>query len=234
MLRITALSEIGALVGDPGRANMLLALLNGRALTAQELATHAGVTPQTASVHLAKLLSAGLISMERQGRQHYHRLASAQVATMLEAMAQVAVADPSLARPGRSNPKDLGLRSARTCYDHLAGRLGVAVADSMVIRRYVAFDHDGGAVTPAGKRFLHGFGIDVQASARSNRPFCRPCQDWSENRPHLAGTLGAEIMRKSFSLGWIRRLEGSRAVAVTPAGQQGFRRVFEISPDRWT
>jgi DNA-binding transcriptional ArsR family regulator len=236
MVRTAALSEIGALVGDPGRANMLLALLNGRALTAQELAGHAGVTPQTASVHLAKLLAAGLIVMERQGRHRHHRIASAQVARMLETMAQVAAADSVLLRSGRVrlNPKDLALRAARTCYDHLAGKLGVALADSMVSRQFIEFDLDGAVVTTAGKTFLREFGIDTDAAARGNRAFCRPCQDWSERRPHLAGVVGAEIMHKGFALGWVRRLEGTRAVTVTPAGQQGFPQVFGVSHDSWT
>jgi DNA-binding transcriptional ArsR family regulator len=231
MVRTAALAEIGALVGDPGRANMLAALLNGRALTAKELADHAGVTPQTASGHLAKLLAAGLISMEQQGRHHYHRLASPEVAAMLESMMQVAAEPPAHGRkPVRVGPRDAALRAARTCYDHLAGRLGVALSDSLIRRDLVEFEPDGGAVTPAGKAFLADFGIDIDAPSRSSRVFCRPCLDWSERRPHLAGALGAEIMNRSFSLGWIRRLEGTRAVAVTPSGQQGFRRLFEISP----
>jgi DNA-binding transcriptional ArsR family regulator len=205
--------------------------LNGRALTAQELAAHAGVSPQTASVHLARLMGAGLISMERRGRHHYHRLASAQVAAMLEAMAQVAAGDSHSvgSRPVRLNPKDLALRAARTCYDHLAGKLGVALATSMTSRQFVDFDLDGGALTSPGEKFLREFGIDIDASARSNRIFCRLCQDWSERQPHLAGAVGAEIMRRGFALGWIRRIEGTRAVTVTPAGQQGFRRVFDVS-----
>jgi DNA-binding transcriptional ArsR family regulator len=226
-MRTAALAEIGALVGDPGRANMLAALIDGRALTARELADHAGVTPQTASGHLARLVTAGLIKVEPQGRHRYHRLASAEVAAMLESMMQIANAAPS--RPIRLGPKDEALRAARSCYDHLAGRLGVALADALVARRFIDLDADGGAVTDAGRTFLTEFGVDASAPSCGRRPFCKPCLDWSERRPHLAGVLGAQLLDRSLALGWVRRLEGTRALSITPKGRQGFVRDFEAA-----
>jgi len=231
MLRPNALAEIGALIGDPGRASMLDALMDGRSLTARELASQAGIAPQTASAHLAKLLDAGLLLMERHGRHRYHRLASPDVARLLETVAQFA------SRPGdgpaptavRTGPRDAALRMARTCYDHLAGRLGVGIADALVAKGHIELDEDGGTVTDAGQIFLHALGVVEAPGRRAKRAFCRPCLDWSERRPHLAGALGIAIACRCFELGWLRRIQGSRAVAVTPAGQHGLRRTFDIS-----
>ena len=226
MVNTANLAEIGALVGDPGRANMLVALIDGRALTARELAEQAGVTPQTASGHLAKLAAGNLIVVEQQGRHRFHRLASADVARMLESMMQAAVLGARGAKPVRTGPRDEALRAARTCYDHLAGRLGVGLADSMTARDLIRLDVDGGLVTTEGRQFLQTFGIDVEHAAHGKRVFCRPCLDWSERRSHLAGAIGAQLMDRCFELGWIRRQAGTRAVAVTPGGQHGFRRMF--------
>ncbi len=231
MLRPNALAEIGAMIGDPGRASMLDALMDGRSLTARELAGQAGITPQTASGHLARLLDAGLILMEPRGRHRYHRLASPDVARLLETVAQFA------SRPGngparaavRTGPRDEALRTARTCYDHFAGRLGVGIADALVDRGCVELDGDGGTVTDAGQVFLHGFGTAPAPGKRTKRLFCRPCLDWSERRPHLAGAVGIAIACRCFELGWVRKVDGSRAVAITPAGQQGLRQTFGIS-----
>ncbi len=230
MVHTATLAEIGALVGDPGRANMLVALIDGRALTARELAGHAGITPQTASGHLARLVAGNLIVVEQQGRHRFHRLASAGVARMLEGMMRTAAVSAGShgARPARIGPRDEAMRAARTCYDHLAGRLGVALADSMTARDLIRMDVDGGLVTPEGRQFLQAFGMDLDAAARSRRVFCRPCLDWSERRPHLAGAVGASIMDRCFELGWIRRQTGTRAVTVTPGGQDGFRRMFGV------
>jgi len=231
MLRPNALAEIGALIGDPGRASMLDALMDGRSLTARELAGQAGIAPQTASGHLARLLDAGLILMEPRGRHRYHRLASADVARLLETVAQFA-SRPSggTARAAvRTGPRDEALRTARTCYDHFAGRLGVGIADALVDRGCVELDGDGGTVTEAGQVFLHGFGAAPAPGKRPKRLFCRPCLDWSERRPHLAGAVGIAIACRCFELGWVRKVDGSRAVAITPAGQRGLRQTFGIS-----
>ncbi|MCC7046854.1 MAG: helix-turn-helix transcriptional regulator [Alphaproteobacteria bacterium] len=221
------IAEIGALLGDPARANMLLALIAGRALTAGELAWCARVTAQTASGHLAKLTEAGLLKVQSQGRHRYYRLASPLVARMLEGMQVVAAVEG----PPRYRPKsriDEALRAGRTCYDHLAGRLGVAMADALVDRDHVVLSHDGGEATPAGIAFLRGFGIDT-TPRRGKRCFCRPCLDWSERRPHIAGQLGAALADRCFELEWIERLRDSRAVAVTPKGRDGLKRVFGVT-----
>ena len=229
MVDSRVLARVGAMVGDPGRAGMLAALLDGRALTAAELAAHAGVSPQTASGHLGKLVDTGLIVMRRQGRHRYHSLASPEVAAMLESMSQlVALRAGDTPRPPlRVGPRDAALRAARTCYDHLAGRLAVALAEAMADRRHIVMDRDGGIVTPRGERFLREIGIDIEP-ASSRRRFCRTCLDWSERRLHLAGAVGAAILRRSFELHWLRRREGTRALAVTAGGEAGFRRVFGV------
>jgi DNA-binding transcriptional ArsR family regulator len=225
-------AEIAALAGDPARAGMLHALMDGRALTASELAQVAGVTPQTASGHLARMATAGLVKVEKQGRHRYHRLASPAVARMMESIMQVASGLDAMRPAPVTGPRDAALRAARTCYDHLAGRLGVALADGLVAGGHVELADDAGLVTEGGLALLGRLGIDVASlsAARGKRAriLCRPCLDWSERRPHLAGAVGAALCARSFEEGWIRRIAGTRAVAVTPKGQRLFREMLGV------
>ena len=225
-------AEVASLAGDPARAGMLHALMDGRALTASELARVAGVTAQTASQHLAKLASAGLLQVEKQGRHRYHRLASPAVAQMMESIMQVASGLEALRPAPVTGPRDKALRSARTCYDHLAGHLGVALADALVTGGHVELTKDAGLVTDAGIALFGRIGLDVASlstgSARTARVLCRPCLDWSERRPHLAGAVGKALCALSFEQGWIRRIAGTRAVSVTPKGQQIFRETIGV------
>jgi DNA-binding transcriptional ArsR family regulator len=221
-----AFAEIATLAGDPARAGMLHALLDGRALTATELARVAGVTPQTASGHLARLTVGGLLAVEKQGRHRYHRLASPAVARMLESIMQVA-ADAMPRTKTFVGPRDKALRAARTCYDHLAGHLGVALADAMIAGGHIELETDAGIVTGSGMALLDKLGIDLDATGkRKSRMLCRPCLDWSERRPHLAGAIGAALCTHCFAAGWIKRVEGTRAVTITAKGKSGFRDVF--------
>lgn len=234
MASTAKLAAVAALIGDPARAAMLQAMMDGRALTASELARVAGVAPQTASSHLARLTDSGLLAMEKQGRHRYHRLASQSTAQLLESLMHVAAElDPSK-KPLTVGPRDAALRAARTCYDHLAGRLGVALADALVDAGHVELDSDAGIVTASGFELLSRVGIyaDELAMARgkSRRILCRPCLDWSERRPHLAGALGAALCRLSFDKGWIRRIEASRAVSITPKGERALREMLGV---RW-
>ncbi len=220
----TALAEIASLMGDVGRANMLVALMDGRALTAGELSRHAGVMPQTASGHLAKLADLRLVIMERQGRHRYYRLASTDVAGAIEALMALAGASPTRHRP--VSPRDEALRAARTCYDHLAGRLGVALAERLQARGHLVMSDGGCAVTDNGRTFFHAFEIDLDSG--STRPLCRTCLDWSERRPHIAGRLGAALLERALALGWIKRQADGRAVTVTQAGRSGFAQSFDV------
>lgn len=221
-----SIAEIAALVGNPARANVLLALVDGRALTAGELAYAAGLTPQTVSLYLRRLAEARLLVLERQGRHAYYRLASPLVGRMLESMMAVAAEGAPVRRPRWRG--DAALRRARTCYDHLAGRLGVALADGLVARRQLVLAEDGGRVTPSGTRLLEAFGIDLAAIDGTHRRFCRPCLDWSERRPHLAGAVGAAIARRCFELKWIERMRDGRALIITEAGARGFAEWFGV------
>jgi len=219
------LAEVAALVGDPARANMLMALSDGRALTATELAFLARITPQTASGHLAKLVDGRLLAVAKQGRHRYFRLASPLVGRMLESInAMASIEGPPRHRP--RSPADDALRHARFCYDHLAGRLGVALADSLVELGHVEFGEDGGVVTAGGTDFFTGFGVDL--AARPRRAFCRPCIDWSERRPHIAGAVGAALAARCFDLGWLARVRDTRAVSITTKGRGGLRETFGI------
>jgi DNA-binding transcriptional ArsR family regulator len=221
-------AEIAALAGDPGRASMLNGLMDGRALTATELARLAGVTPQTASSHLMRMTEAGLLSVEKQGRHRYHRLASPAVAQMIESIMRLAAPDIAT-KPLRTGPRDAALRAGRTCYDHLAGRLGVSIADALVSSGHLRLGLDAGEVTDSGVALFDRAGIAIEASARRGRVLCRPCLDWSERRPHLAGAIGAALCSHCFDNGWIRRIDGTRAVSVTPQGRRKLFETFGVS-----
>ena len=220
------IAEVAALVGDPARATMLSALLDGRALTASELASAARVTPQTASTQLAKLREAGVLSVARSGRYRYFRLATPAVADMIDAIVAVALEQRPQYRPLSRQAR--ALSAARICYDHLAGRLSVDLTDSFAARQYIVPDDDIAEITTAGARFLGEFGVELPARRSSRRHFCRLCLDWTERRPHIAGEIGAAITRRCFDLGWLDRMSRSHAVIVTPLGRRGLRKTFGI------
>ena len=226
MASTARLAEIAALLGEPARAAMMQALMDGRALTAGELAQAGGITPQTASAHLARLTGAGLLAMERQGRHRYHRLAGTEVARLLESLMALAEAP---ARPAiRTGPREAALRHARTCYDHLAGRLGVAITGHLLDTGAVVFDADSAAgdVTDRAAATLERLGMTpevVAATGPGRRPHCRPCLDWSERRMHLAGRLGALICHHCPDNGWLLRRAGTRALDITPRGAVALR-----------
>jgi DNA-binding transcriptional ArsR family regulator len=221
------IAEIAALAGDPARANILTALLDGRAMTATELAYAARVTPQTTSAHLAKLVEASLITATPSGRHRYFRLASPKVAQMLESI--VAVAGDNRPRFRPLSRQAAQLRAARVCYDHLAGQLGVRIAEAMVARGYLVLEDDGGRITEAGTRYLWDLGIDTRIAGKGRRYLCRACLDWTERRPHIGGAIGAALAERWLELGWITRAKDSRAVSVAPAGERGFRETLGMN-----
>ncbi len=212
------IAEIASLIGDPARSQMLMALLDRRAWTAGELAREAGITAQTASAHLAKLEAGGLIVLERQGRHRYAALADGGVSDALEALLRLAARQPKPKR--RPGPRDPALRHARSCYNHLAGEVAVQLADHFLALGWLkAVADDGWRVTKPGERgFGDVLGIDIGALGE-RKPLVRPCLDWSERRPHLAGPLGTALLESLFSRGWVRRGEG-RAVAFTRRGEE--------------
>ena len=215
------ISIIAALIGNPACANMLTSLMSGPALTATELAQEAGLTPSTVSGYLARLESAGLVAIERQGRHRYFRLADPDVAIAIEALM------PLAARAGhlrvRTGPRDPELRRARSCYDHLAGDLAVTMFDRFVERRLVARRDGKLGVTAEGRRFFAKSGIDLEDLEGGRRPLCQPCLDWSERRSHLGGALGAAILKHIVAGGWANREAKTRVVRFSAAGEQRFR-----------
>ena len=198
--------------------------MGGHALTATELAGVAGVTKQTVSTHLAKLLDAQLLAVQNQGRHRYFRLAQPDVAQLLESLMGVAYRVGAVRV--RSSPREPALRKARVCYDHLAGELGVLVYDSLAQRRLLRSRDEALELTPAGRRFCDDFGIDVDALAGHRRPLCRACLDWSVRRNHLAGAVGAAVLDRCLALGWARRAKDSRVVAFSAAGERSLRERF--------
>ncbi|MGH3716160.1 MAG: ArsR/SmtB family transcription factor [Micromonosporaceae bacterium] len=234
-----SVARLAALLADPNRATICLALLDRRAWTAGELARLTGIAASTMSAHLDRLVAGELLVEERQGRHRYVRLASHQVAQLLEELTAYAapVAPPRSLRAANASR---ALAYARTCYDHLAGRLGVGVLDALVDRGVVA--STGVALTGDGERWFAELGVDVDELRSARRPVTRSCLDWTERRPHLAGSAGAALCQRWFDLGWIERpaatrAETTRAVRVTVAGQRGFAdslglSVAELTPDR--
>jgi DNA-binding transcriptional ArsR family regulator len=242
------LAHTAALIGDPGRARVLSALGDGRELAASVLAQEAGVAPSTASVHLAKLVDGGLVVAESRGRHRYFRLASPEVAQALEALARIAPVAP--VRSLREGTKAHAVRAARTCYDHLAGRLGVAIMSAFVAdgvltggdgryrRTRVREDRPSAAgrdldyrLTDDGADRLRGLGVDVDAAIAGPRAAIRYCVDWSEQDHHLSGALGAALTARLFDLGWVNRLPRTRAVLVTDDGRRGLGEHFGLVLD---
>jgi len=238
------IASIGALVADRGRARILLALGDGRALPATVLADDAGVAASTASAHLSRLVKGGLLRVERHGRHRYFRLAGPEVGELIEALARIS--PPAPVRSLKQGSKAHAVRFARTCYDHLAGMLGTKLMEALLERDVLTggdgvFDPDSAGadrlaspghdfdyrLTPAGVRELQGFGIDFD-SLPPRRPLIRYCVDWSEQRHHLAGSLGAAIATRMIDLGWVRRAQRSRAVHVSDNGHEGLREQFGI------
>ena len=228
MVAAANLVEVAALVGDTARATMLNALMGGQSLTATELAYCANVSRSTASGHLSKLVAARLLTVTRRRRFSYYRIASPLVATMLESIKVVAAIEV----PPRRQPRSAGddaLRFARSCYDHMAGQIGVAVTDALVTMGHIVLTDEGGEVTASGERFLAEFGANL--TPRTRRIFCQPCLDWSERRYHVRGLVGAAILDRLLTLGWFKREPDSRALRLTPAGRAGLAGTFGIKLD---
>ena len=218
-------AAVAGLLADPARARMLDALLAGGALPAGELARHAGVTPPTASAHLRRLRQGGLLTVQAQGRHRYHRLAGPAVAEAIEALALIA--PPLPVRSLRQSQRAEALRFARTCYDHLAGVVGVALTDSLLrsgaLRPAAGRDY---RVTPRGERLLGGLGVDVGELRRRRRTFARGCLDWTERTPHLSGALGAALLERLLHLGWLACGRVPRGLVLTAAGRAGLAGTF--------
>jgi DNA-binding transcriptional ArsR family regulator len=218
------IARIAALIGDPARANMLTALMSGKALTATELAAEAGVTLQTVSAHLAKLQDGGLLEMRRQGRHKYASLANDQVAKTLEALMGLAAGAGHLRT--RTGPRDLALREARVCYNHLAGDMGILLFDRLLEQGWLRDDPEFPVLTESGAGRMSALGLDIPALESARRPICRACLDWSERRSHLAGGLGQALLGMMLNRGWARRLPDSRVIDFSPAGKTAFHRAF--------
>lgn len=224
-----ALAQLATLLADTTRARICLALLDGRAWTAGELARTAGVAPSTASDHLSRLVEGGLLVQERQGRHRYLRLADPGVAQLIEDLAGRVSAPAPPARSLRAARAGAALAYARTCYDHLAGRLGVLVHDALL--RGGLLDRAGGlALTPAGIAWCADLGLPVAQLRSARRPLLRDCLDWTERRPHLSGALGAALCDRLFALGWLARGTG-RAVRLTPAGGPALAAALDLASD---
>ena len=227
------IARIASLLGEPARTAMLVQLMDGRLLTATELARAGHVSAPTASSHLAQMVEAGLMCVEQRGRHRYHRLASADVAKVLEGIMQIAT--QQLPRTAVVvGPRDEALRTARMCYDHLAGRLGLAIAERLLADQAIEFDGEAGRVTDRAAHVLARWGLPMTSeqhqppSQHRGRPYCRPCLDWSERKSHIAGRLGAMLCTHCLDQGWLTRAAGSRALGITPSGAAAFRELLGL------
>ena len=220
------IAYIAALIGDPARANMLTALMSGKALTVSELAEEAGVTIQTASYHLSKLDDGGLLRPRKQGRHKYFALASDEVAHVLEGLMGLAAGSGHLRK--RTGPKDAELRRARVCYNHLAGEMGTQMFDSLITQGHLILDGNDLNLTCSGQAFVTELGIDLTELRRNKSPLYRECFDWSERRSHLAGSLGRPFLSRFEDLSWARRDQKTRVVSFSINGANEFERLFSV------
>ncbi len=218
------IAHIAALIGEPARANMLTALMSGKALTVSELAKEADVTIQTASSHLSKLDQSGLLHPRKQGRHKYFALANDEVAHVLEGLMGLAARAGHLRR--RTGPKDTELRQARICYNHLAGDMGTRMFDSLIARGQLRLDGEALALTAAGAAFVTDFGIDLDTLRKGRSALCRECLDWSERRSHLAGSLGRAFLSRFEALSWAKRDQKTRVISFSRTGTKEFERLF--------
>jgi DNA-binding transcriptional ArsR family regulator len=227
------IARIASLVGEPARAAMLLQLMDGRMLTATELARAGSVSAQTGSRHLAQMVASGLMCVEQRGRHRYHRLASSEVAKVLEGLMRIG-GSPPVHRAVVVGPRDDAMRMARMCYDHIAGRLGLAIAESLLAEQAIEFDGDGGLVTDRAPKVFQQWGLTLKTEpgkSRHARAYCRPCLDWSERKSHLAGRLGAMICTHCLENGWLNRAAGTRTLVISPEGARTFRE--RLGLDAW-
>jgi DNA-binding transcriptional ArsR family regulator len=221
------ISQIATLIGDPARANMLTALMSGKALTVSELADEAGITLQTASSHLSKLDAGGLLRPRKHGRHKYFSIANDDVAHVLEGLMGLAARAGHLRK--RTGPKDAELREARVCYNHLAGDMGTQMFDSLSAQGHLVLDGEDLTLTNSGVACASGFEIDLEGLRKSRAPLCRECLDWSERRSHLAGSLGRAFLDRFEELSWAKRDQKTRVVSFSRVGAAAFRRMFPIN-----
>lgn len=213
----TQIAYISSLIGDPIRLNILWMLLDGRAYTATELAVVADTSPQNISIHLSKLLQAELLKVEKQGRHRYYRFARPEVAYSIEAMANL-IPEKNRRKHTDTSP-DSGIKHCRTCYDHLAGKVGVLLTESLLREDIIQEAGSDYVVTMAGMDLFAGMGICVESLKKQKRTFAKPCLDWTERKHHLAGSLGAALLNRMLELDWIRKIKSSRAVVLTAKGE---------------
>jgi DNA-binding transcriptional ArsR family regulator len=218
--------KTAALIGDPTRASILWTLLDGRAFTATELAVVAQASPQSIGMHLGKLLDADLLSVEKQGRHKYYRFSNKEVAYAVEAMANL-VPKREIASIKKTE-KYPPIKFCRTCYDHLAGKIGVALTDSLLEQKIIIEKNSVFEISLEGEKWFSDFGIDISEAQKQKRIFLKPCLDWSERRNHIAGSIGALLLNKMISEDWLRKNTNSRAVTITGKGEKELLRYFKI------
>lgn len=218
--------KAATLIGDPTRASIMWTLLDGRAFTATELAISANTSPQNISMHLGKLLEANLLCVEKQGRHKYYRFSNKEVAYVVEAMANL-IPKPEITSKKKTENYP-PVKYCRTCYDHLAGKIGVALADSLLEQKIIIENNNAFEISAKGEKWFSDFGINIEDALKQKRIFLKPCLDWSERRNHVAGSIGTFLLNKMLNEDWIRRTANSRAIVITGKGEKEFLKYFKI------
>lgn len=222
----TQFKQIASLIGDPVRATVMWTLLDGKAFTATELAIAADTTPQNMSMHLTKLMQAELLSVESQGRHRYYKFSRKEIAYAIEAMASLI---PVNKTSKNAEPEPLpAIKYCRTCYDHLAGKVGVLITESLIKQKIIVEKRNSFELTQKGEKWLLNFDIDIRELEKQRRFLLRPCLDWSERRHHIAGSLAASLLDKMLLNDWVRRTKNSRAIIITGKGEKKFQEYFKI------